>query len=153
MAERVDFYILGSAAREQRWSFACRLAAKAYQSELSVVILSESDADARIGDEMLWTFSDQAFVPHQIGRDAASMDPKTPVHLVYALEHVVGADVLVNVSDRLPGPLERFARVAEIVDADPERRQRGRERFKAYRDRKLALQTHQLSDGGELAGL
>jgi DNA polymerase III subunit chi len=153
VAERVDFYILASTAREQRWSFACRLAAKAYQGKLTVVILSENDADARIGDEMLWTFNDQAFVPHQIGRDAASMDPNTPVHLVYALEHVRGADVLVNVSDRLPGPLERFNRVAEIVDADPERRKRGRERFKVYRDQKLTLQTHQLSDGGELSPL
>jgi DNA polymerase III subunit chi len=150
MAERVDFYILSSAAREQRWSFACRLAAKAYQSELSVVILSESDADARIGDEMLWTFNDRAFVPHQIGHDAASMDRKTPVHLVYALEHVSGADVLVNLSDRLPAALERFGRVAEIIDADPERRRLGRERFKVYRDQKLALQTHQLSETPEL---
>jgi DNA polymerase III subunit chi len=153
MAERVDFYILTSAAREQRWGFACRLTAKAYLSELSVVILSESDADARIGDELLWTFNDQAFVPHQIGHDAASMDSSTPVHVVYTLEHVGNTDLLVNLSDRLPSGLTRFARIAEIVDSDPQRRQLGRERFKVYRDQKLALQTHQLSEGAESAGL
>lgn len=151
MAERVDFYVLGSAAREQRWGFACRLTAKAYLSDLSVIIWSESDADAKIGDDLLWTFSDSAFVPHQISLD--SIDPGTPVHLVVELERVAGADVLVNLSDRLPSGLERFARVAEIIDADPQRRQLGRERFKAYRDRKLPLQTHQLSDGADVSSL
>jgi DNA polymerase-3 subunit chi len=151
MAERVDFYVLGSAAREQRWRMACRLTAKAYLSDLSVIIWSESDTDARIGDDMLWTFDDGAFVPHQIS--LGSMDPRTPVHLVVALEQVGGADVLVNLSDRLPSGLERFARVAEIIDADPQRRQLGRERFKAYRDQKLSLETHQLSDGTDMSSL
>jgi DNA polymerase III subunit chi len=153
MAERVDFYILSSSAREQRWNFACRLTAKAYDSAMNIVILSESEADARVGDDMLWTFNDRAFVPHQIGRDAASMDPKTPVHLVYTLEHVGSADLLVNLSDRLPAELTRFARIAEIIDSEPQRRQLGRERFKAYRDQKLELNTHQLSEGSEPAGI
>jgi DNA polymerase-3 subunit chi len=151
MAAKVDFYVLGSGAREQRWRVACRLTAKAYLSDLSVIIWSESDADAKIGDDMLWTFNDGAFVPHQIS--LGSTDPRTPVHVVVSLEHVGGADVLVNLADRLPSGLERFARVAEIIDADPQRRQLGRERFKAYRDLKLPLETHQLSDGTEMASL
>jgi DNA polymerase III subunit chi len=150
MAAKVDFYVLGSGAREQRWRVACRLTAKAYLSDLSVIIWSESDADAKIGDDMLWTFNDGAFVPHQIS--LGSTDPRTPVHLVVALEHVGGADVLVNLADRLPPGLERFARVAEIIDADPHRRQLGRDRFKAYRDQNLPLETHQLT-GTDMSGL
>jgi hypothetical protein len=49
---------------------------------------------------------------------------------------------------RLPVHLERFARIAEIVDGDEERRRLGRERFKSYRDLKLSLEAHQLDDGG-----
>lgn len=151
MAERVDFYVLASAAREQRWNVACRVAAKAHLSDLSVIIWSESGADAKIGDDMLWTFSDSAFVPHQIS--LGPTDPRIPVHLVVALEQVGGADVLVNVSDRLPGSLERFARVVEIIDADPKRRHLGRERFKAYREQNLSLETHQLSEAADIPGL
>lgn len=151
MAARVDFYVLGSAAREQRWNVACRLTAKAYLGDLSVIIWSESDADAKFGDDLLWTFNDGAFVPHQISLGAT--DSRTPVHLVVALEQVGGADVLVNLSDRLPSGLERFARVAEIIDADPQRRRLGRERFKAYRDQKLQLDTHQLSDAADISDL
>ena len=43
-----------------------------------------------------------------------------------------------------PTGWERFARIAEIIDADEQRRRLGRERFKAYRDQKLPLETHQL---------
>ena len=41
-----------------------------------------------------------------------------------------------------------IARIAEIIDADEERRRLGRERFKTYRDLKLALETHQIDDRG-----
>jgi DNA polymerase-3 subunit chi len=52
--------------------------------------------------------------------------------------------LLVNLTDRLPADLDRFARVAEIMDADPERLRLGRERFKSYRDLKVAMDTHQI---------
>jgi DNA polymerase-3 subunit chi len=68
------------------------------------------------------------------------------VQLTPDLDSVESADLLVNVSARLPARLDRFARIAEIIDADDERRRLGRERFKAYRDLKLAVETHQLDD-------
>jgi DNA polymerase IIIc chi subunit len=34
MTERVDFYVLENATPQQRWIFACRLAEKAYLSDL-----------------------------------------------------------------------------------------------------------------------
>jgi len=144
MTERVDFYVLNGAGPKQRLRFACRLAEKAYLKDLRVVILSETAGDAKVVDDLLWTFSDRSFVPHQLCWDEHSGDPDTPVHLTHALEAAGPADLLVNLSDRLPSGLERFARVAEILDADPERRRLGRERFKSYRERKLTLETHQL---------
>ena len=150
MTQRVDFYVLGSSTREQRWNFACRLTAKAYLQDLRVIIWNESAADAAACDNLLWTFDDQAFVPHQISRDAQSMDPVTPVHLVLALESMGSADMLVNLCDRLPADAAQFSRIAEIVDADPERRRLGRERFKAYRDQKLTLNTHQIGETADI---
>jgi DNA polymerase III subunit chi len=150
MTERVDFYVLNSESPEQRWNFACRLTAKAYLQDLRVILWNENADEARICDDLLWTFNDRSFVPHQISRDAESMDRQTPVHLMLALESVEGADLLVNLADRLPHGLERFTRIAEIIDADPERRRLGRDRFKVYRERKLALQTHQLTDTADI---
>jgi DNA polymerase-3 subunit chi len=145
MTERVDFYVLKSSTAKQRWTFACRLTEKAYLRDLRVVVLSETAADAEAIDELLWTFNERSFVPHNRQGDGEP-DAAAPVHLTADLGAIDAADLLVNLSARLPVGLERFARIAEIIDADDERRRLGRERFKAYRDLKLPLETHQLDD-------
>jgi DNA polymerase-3 subunit chi len=150
MTERVDFYVLKSSAAKQRWTFACRLAEKAYLRDLRVIVLSENLADAEVIDELLWTFNERSFVPHGIRRDPAIDDPLTPVQLTANLEAVGPADLLVNLSGRFPPGLERFGRVAEIIDADDNCRRLGRERFRVYRELKLPLETHQLNDGADI---
>jgi DNA polymerase-3 subunit chi len=60
------------------------------------------------------------------------------------------ADLLVNLAHRLPTHLQRCTRIAEIIDADEERRRLGRERFKAYRDLKLTLETHQIDEAADV---
>jgi DNA polymerase-3 subunit chi len=149
MTERVDFYILKSASPKSRLAFACRLTEKAYLKDLSIVILNEALADAQALDEMLWTFNDRSFVPHKVSVDERSLDAKTPVHLVLESTPAPAADLLINLLPRMPGDLERYARIAEIVDADEERRRLGRERFKAYRDLKIAMETHQIDETAE----
>jgi DNA polymerase III subunit chi len=150
MTDRVDFYVLASTAPEQRFRLACRIAARAYLEKSRVIIWSGSDAEARACDELLWTFDDRAFVPHRISRDAELADRGTPVHVTVALDGVDNADLLVNLADRLPDGLPRFARLAEIIDADEARRRLGRERFKAYREQKLPLETRQCRDSEDL---
>jgi DNA polymerase-3 subunit chi len=148
MTERVDFYVLKSSTAKQRWTFACRLTEKAYLRDLKVVLLSESAADAEVLDELLWTFNERAFVPHELRREPSSVPAagSAPVQLTPVLDSIEGADLLVNLSDRLPAGLERFARIAEIMDGDADRRAKGRERFKAYRDMKIPVETHQLDE-------
>ncbi len=53
-------------------------------------------------------------------------------------------DVLINLTPQLPARLELASRIIEIINADPAQRAAGRERFKAYRDRGLALEKHDL---------
>jgi DNA polymerase-3 subunit chi len=144
MTDRVDFYVLKTSTAKERWTFACRLTEKAYLRDLKVVLVSETADDARVIDELLWTFNERSFVPHDILRDQPSFDASTPVRLTFDLDAVEAADLLVNLSGSLPARLERFSRIAEIIDADDERRRLGRERFKAYRELKLPVETHQL---------
>jgi DNA polymerase-3 subunit chi len=150
MTERVDFYVLKSAAAKQRWAFACRLTEKAYLKDLKIVIVNDSLADAKALDELLWTFNERSFIPHQICLDEQSVDPATPVHLTVESAALPAADLLVNLAHRLPAQLERYARIAEIIDADEERRRLGRERFKAYRDLKFTLETHQIDESADV---
>jgi DNA polymerase III subunit chi len=150
MTGRVDFYVLKSAAAQQRWAFACRLTEKAYLKDLKIVIVSDTLADAKVLDELLWTFNERSFIPHQICLDERSVDPATPVHLSVEPTALPAADLLVNLAHTLPKRLERYARIAEIIDADEERRRLGRERFKAYRDLKFTLETHQIDEAADV---
>ena len=145
MTERVDFYVLKSAAARQRWTFACRLTEKAYLKDLKIVVVSDTLADAQALDELLWTFNERSFIPHKVCLDEQSVDPATAVHLTVE-RALPAADLLVNLSQRLPPQFQRYARIAEVIDADQERKRQGRERFKAYRDLKLPLETHQIDE-------
>jgi DNA polymerase-3 subunit chi len=149
MTERVDFYVLKSAAAKQRWAFACRLTEMAYLRDLKIVIVNDTLADAQALDELLWTFNDRSFIPHKVCLDEQSVDPATSVHLTLESSPSPDADLLVNLTHKIPPQLERYTRVAEIIDADEERRRLGRERFKAYRDLKFTLETHQIDDAAD----
>jgi DNA polymerase-3 subunit chi len=146
MTERVDFYVLKSSTVKQRFTFACRLTEKAYLRDLHVVLLCDAAADVEALDQLLWTFSERSFVPHDRGPAEPSAAAAAPVQLTPDLDGIDGADLLVNLSGRLPARLERFQRIAEVIDADDERRRLGRERFKAYRELKLPVETHQLDE-------
>jgi DNA polymerase-3 subunit chi len=149
MTERVDFYVLKSASARQRWAFACRLTEKAYLKDLKIVIVSDTLADAQALDELLWTFNERSFIPHKVCLDEQSVDPATAVHLTVEAA-IPAADLLVNLAHRLPAQFQRYSRIAEVIDADEERRRQGRERFKAYRDLKLPLETHQIDDTADV---
>ncbi len=159
MTERVDFYVLKSSTSKQRWTFACRLTEKAYLRDLHVVVLNDTAADTDALDDLLWTFNERSFVPHDVRRtaetdgrgvEAPGTADAAPVQLTADLASFNKADLLINLSAQLPDRLERFSRVAEIVDADAERRRLGRERFKVYRELGLTIETHRLDDAAAL---
>lgn len=138
MPPRVDFYVSDEAGADVRLRLACRVTEKAYLAKQKVVVLLEAE-DLRRFDELLWTFGDGSFVPHDL---YASADCEAPVALTTGPLPAGHTDVLINLGGVLPGGFEKFARVAEFLDARPEVRAAGRERFKAYRARSLEPQTH-----------
>ncbi len=143
---RVDFYVSAEAGEGARLRLACRITEKAYLARQKVVCYSDDAALLPRFDEMLWTFGDGSFVPHDtVRRDGDACE--APVALTTgpmpAGDFIDGnGSVLINLSGTVPAFVDRFARVAEFVDARPEVRAAGRERFKAYRARQLEPQTH-----------
>jgi hypothetical protein len=64
VSTQVDFYLLSDSEPRAALKTACRLAEKAYDQGLKVVVRTDSSAATAQLDDLLWTFSDRSFVPH-----------------------------------------------------------------------------------------
>jgi DNA polymerase-3 subunit chi len=143
MPPRVDFYISEEAGADVRLRLACRVTEKAYLARQKVAVLLEDAEALRRFDELLWTFGDGSFVPHD-AVSAADANCDAPVALTIGPLPANHADVLINLGGAIPPAFDRFTRVAEFLDARPDVLAAGRERFKAYRGRAIEPQTHKV---------
>lgn len=137
---KIDFYLLSGTGDEAQAQFACRLVEKAYKLGHKLYIHTTSETQSKHLDDLLWTFRDGSFIPHE-QYDPAAAD-RAPVLLGHDQEPENNIDVLVNMSPEVPPFFSRFERVAEIVPAQEQARQGGRERYRFYRDRGYPLDTH-----------
>lgn len=140
---RVDFYLLPHA---DKTLFACRLADKAYQNGHAVYVLAPDAAVAQHLDALLWTFSQGSFVPHELhlNHGEAKPTPPCPVLIGHDEPPADHHDILISLWHEVPPFFSRFARLLELVAGDEAEKQRSRERFRFYRDRGYALETHTL---------
>ncbi|MDR5811079.1 DNA polymerase III subunit chi [Caballeronia sp. LZ019] len=120
-------------------AYACRLARKAYASGRALVVLAEPQRLAAF-DAQLWTFAPLEFVPHCMAKSALAQE--TPVVLASDLNDVPHHQVLVNLGAPVPAQFARFERLIEIVGNESDELAAGRERFRFYRDRGYAIETH-----------
>jgi DNA polymerase III subunit chi len=140
---RVDFYVLAATGELSRQKFACRLAEKAYRLEHTVHIHTADRQQAEVLDDLLWTFRDGSFVPHVLS-DGSAGRTVAPVTIGFGEAAVEPHDLLINMTDEVPGMADSFPRVAELVTSDEQSRQKSRMRFARYRERGADLETHNI---------
>lgn len=147
---RVDFYVIEDASSLARLKLACRIVEKAYCAEQSVLVWLSDREELRAFDELLWTFADRSFVPHEELAPGA-LAVEAPVLLSAGTPPAGDVDVIVNLAADVPPCYARARRVAEIIDGDEARRRAGRARFKTYRDLGLQPVSHTLRNGPSTA--
>jgi DNA polymerase-3 subunit chi len=138
---RIDFHSNVS----DKLEYVCRLTRKIWsatpegQPVRNIVIVGDR-ADLKKLDELLWTFSSSDFLPHCFITDEAA--PETPVVLSEnfaksSLNTIPHADVMIHLGMKMPedvpGLVERFPRIVEVVTVNEAECLAGRERYKAYR--------------------
>jgi DNA polymerase-3 subunit chi len=138
---RVDFYIIEDAGGNARLSLACKLAEKAYLASQSVLIWHTEPAELKALDDLLWTFRDGSFVPHEILGTAAG---EAPVLLSAGPVPAGDVDVVINLAAGVPEFVAQSKRIIEIIDGDEGRRRAGRARWEAYRKRGVQPASHNL---------
>ncbi len=140
---RVDFYISKNNSNEARAKLACRIAEKAYQMKHKIYMHVDDRQQAEQMDQLLWVFRDGSFLPHCLADDPNS--EHASIVIGYDEPPASSPEVLINISNQVPGFFSRYERIAEIVGGDEPTRQKARERFKFYRERGYPLETHELS--------
>ena len=138
---RADFYLIDKPRfREEPLLLVCELARKAFDAQLPTLIYTRSYEQASQLDELLWSFDEDAFIPHQLAGDED--DAITAV--VIAAPGVETADrpLVINLRDECAsGACER---VLEVVAADSAEREGSRARWAEYRRRGFEVAKHDM---------
>ena len=145
--ERADFYVLEGSDSRERWKFACREIERAFLAEERVLVCFDTADELARFDELLWTFADRSFVPHE-PVTAESDWEESPVLLSAGAAPPSPPQLIVNLATAVPAGVASAVRVLEIVDDDPARRQAGRERFRQYRAMGVEPTTHKPAAAG-----
>jgi len=131
---------LPDTANPQR--FACQLTSKVWKMGNKVYIYTDSEKQADILDDLLWTFHDTSFLPHRKIDNTGQYEE--PVVLGWTEEIPDERDILFNLSSSVPVFAGSFERVVEIVGGNEDSKQQARLRYKTYREQDFDLHDHRI---------
>lgn len=140
---QVDFYILEEPGAPARNQLVCKVADKAFRNGHRVYVYAGDRQQVQEIDQLLWTFSQGSFAPHEAYSGTVTNE-QTPILIGDREAPESWHDVLISLVDEVPAFFSRFERVIEVVAGDEEHKKNARERFRFYRDRGYALQSHQV---------
>ncbi len=139
---KIDFYILPDADANARLLFACRLIEKLYKQKHTIYIHTENQTMAHELDEMLWTWRDDSFLPHNLYGEGPN--PAPPIQIGFDAIPEKHRDILINLHTDIPTFHSQFARVIELIRNETTAQESGRERYRDYRAQQLTINTHKL---------
>jgi DNA polymerase-3 subunit chi len=126
---RADFYLIAKPRfSEQPLLLVCELARKAYAAQQPTLILTRDFAQAEALDELLWSFDEDAFIPHQLAGD----DDDDHIAVLIAPPGVETPARVLTINLREQCPHAYGDRVLEVVAADPAEREGSRTRWREY---------------------
>ncbi|GGA09001.1 DNA polymerase III subunit chi [Dyella caseinilytica] len=126
---RADFYLIAKPRfSEQPLLLVCELARKAFAAQQPTSILTRDFAQAEALDDLLWSFDEDAYIPHQLAGD--DDDEHTAVLIVPPGIDTSLRPLTINLREQCPQSYGD--RVLEVVAADPAEREGSRVRWREY---------------------
>lgn len=141
--KQVDFYIIQGDNEIARMQICCRLLEKAYQNRSKTLVYCNDKVSAERIDELLWTFKDDSFIPHNLCGEVPN--PPPPVQIGHGDATCPHRDILINLSSVIPENHSKYKRIIEIVSQADDSKLIGREHFKFYREQGYILNSHDLT--------
>ena len=135
MKSRVDLYLLAADSFTRCFPFVCLLVEKTYQQDHTAIIQLESAEAAAELDQLLWTFRDTSFIPHQL--TAATVITVTKAYAPGPTALTINCRLLTT-----PEPIS--SRLLQIVPNQPNLLQLARQHYRFYQQQGCSLTTHQI---------
>ena len=139
MAAKIIFITL-SVANKLR--VVCDLIEKEYLDGKQIIVNVADEEEGNSLDRMLWTWKQSSFIPHRFVQDLTSPVDETII-ITNNLNNDLKFDTLILIS---PTDLEKISWFDTIIDFaekyNPSKLESDRNRYKEYRDNKLALETY-----------
>lgn len=140
---QVDFYLVKDDAQDAALKVTCRLIEKAYLRNHRVFVYCNNQQEAEELDELLWTFRDDSFIPHNLQGEGP--EPPPPIQIGFKNNAQGFRDILINLSSTIPQFVSQFRRVLEVVAHDEESKEICREHYREYRKKSYKLNTHEIT--------
>ena len=148
---KVTFYILDSQGQSAK-QFACRLVDKAWRQGLLVHIHTDNEEDCKRMDELLWSWREDRFLPHEIltvsqhGRlENESFATPSPITLGFTPPELTSGQLLINLSSEVPSFFKNFSRLCEIVIENEDQKASSRAKFRSYRQGGFQPEVHNIT--------
>ncbi len=121
---------------------ACRLLAKAFEQKQHAYVQVSDELAAQRFNDLLWTFRDISFVPHQLVNEASDMD--APIKIGYQTPPPNENNIFLNLTDNAPNFSAAFDRIIEIVLQEKTFESNARARYQLYKKDGRDIKTHDL---------
>jgi DNA polymerase III subunit chi len=139
---RVDFYVLTNSDPNQKLLTACRLIEKAYNNGHRVFVYCDNQTQAHDVDELLWTYKEESFIPHNLQGEGP--EPSPAVQIGYDPKLCNYNDILINLSESIPVFFTQFKRTLEIVATDEAAKEISRQHYRYYKQNNLKIVTAEI---------
>ena len=131
---RIDFYQLDP-GRHLYDQVVCQLCQKAWDNRQLTLLLTSNRQQSQHLDQVMWTFVDDSFVPH----DSEESNGFTTPILIHDNPTPRGdRQLLINLSAGVPDYFAQFERVIELVTE--ENKTQAREHYSFYKERGYPLE-------------
>ena len=139
---QIDFYVFQEQSPGGRFKLTCRIVEKAYRLGHRVYVRTGNSDETNELDDLLWTFSQNSFVPHQLSNESGTLE--SPV-LIGEHPPAADTDIVISVADDPVLDFMAYPRIVEIVGCEHDEKASGRNRFRFYREHGIEPNTHRIA--------
>lgn len=140
MENKFIFIVLNSAIKTR---IVCDLAEKCFLNDQKTIIYVKDSEESKKFDSLLWTWKQQSFIPH-LFVETLSSHHREPIVITNQIEDKQHYDTLLLVD---PLPIEELLKFKTVIDFaeryDTSTLKLSRERYKAYREHNVNIETMQ----------